>query len=320
VCEIGDPFSVFYGGMSRPIRYVPETKTLLEATTRTLQGRLLLRPSAALNEIILGILGRAQQVYQVQICGFSFLSNHFHILLVVDHAKQLADFMGYINSNIAREAGRLNRWREKFWSRRYRAIVVSQEEGAQRERLKYVLAHGTKEGLVDHPREWPGVHAIRALVEDEPLEGYWFDRTQEYAARRRGKEHERLEFATHYSVTLSPLPCWAHLSPEQQRARVIDVVHEIEDEANRRREETGKTSPGPDAIRRQNPHEQPQRSKKSPAPLFHAVRLRVKKELYTAYAGFLAAFREAAEKWRSGDRTVVFPIGCYPPALPFVEG
>jgi hypothetical protein len=47
-----------------------------------------------------------------------------------------ADFMGYVNSNLAREAGRLNRWREKFWSRRYRAIVASQEEGAQRERLK----------------------------------------------------------------------------------------------------------------------------------------------------------------------------------------
>src|SRR5690242_7802871 len=44
------------------------------------------------------------------------------------------------------EAGRLVDWREKFWSRRYRAIVVSGEEGAQRERLKYVLSHGAKEG------------------------------------------------------------------------------------------------------------------------------------------------------------------------------
>ena len=56
--------------------------------------------------------------------------------------------MGYFNSNLAREAGRLVDWREKFWSRRYRAIVVSGEEGAQRERLKYVLSHGAKEGLV----------------------------------------------------------------------------------------------------------------------------------------------------------------------------
>jgi hypothetical protein len=46
----------------------------------------------------------------------------------------------------------------------------------------------------------------------------------------------------------------------------------------------------------------------------------VRKELYAAYAGFLAAFREAAEKWRSGDRGAIFPGGCYPPALPFVEG
>ena len=87
----------------------------------------------------------------------------------------------------------------------------------------------------------------------------------------------------------------------------------------RRREETGKISPGPDAIRRQNPHEQPQMSKKSPAPLFHAVTLRMRKELYAAYAGFLAAFREAAEKWRSCDRRAVFPAGCFPPALSFVE-
>jgi hypothetical protein len=170
------------------------------------------------------------------------------------------------------------------------------------------------------PNQWPGVHAVRALLEDEPLEGYWFDRTQEYAACRRGKKHERLEFATRYSVTLSPLPCWAHLSPEQQRARVADVVHEIDEEVTRRRAETGKPTPGPDAIRRQNPHEQPQSSKKSPAPLFHAVTLRARKDLYAAYAGFLAAFREAAAKWRTGDRGAIFPSGCYPPALPFVEG
>jgi hypothetical protein len=279
-----------------------------------------LRPSAALNEIILGILGRAQQTYGVQICAFSFLANHFHLLLVVDTAKQLSEFMGYVNSNLAREAGRLHQWREKFWARRYRAIVISAEEGAQRNRLKYILAHGAKEGLVEHPRQWPGVHSIRALLEDEPLEGYWFDRTLEYAARRRGKEHGRLEFATRYAVTLSPLPCWAHLSAEQQRRRIADVVSEIEQETARRRMETGRVPPGADVIRRQNPHEQPQISKKSPAPLFHAVSERVRKDLYAAYAGFLAAFREAAEKWRSGDRTAIFPVGCYPPALPFVSG
>jgi len=41
---------------------------------------------------------------------------------------------------------------------------------------------------------------------------------------------------------------------------------------------------------------------------------------YQSYAWFVAAFREAAEKLRRGDRTACFPAGSFPPALPFVAG
>lgn len=75
------------------------------------------------------------------------------------------------------------------------------------ERLRYVLSHGCKEGLVERPRDWPGVHAVRALIEDEVVEGYWFSRTLEYAARQRGKDFDRLRYATRETVTLAPLPC-----------------------------------------------------------------------------------------------------------------
>jgi hypothetical protein len=61
-----------------------------------------------------------------------------------------------------------------------------EEEAAQVERLRYVLAHGCKEGLVERLRDWPGVSAVRALLEDESLEGLWFDRTREHVSRRRG--------------------------------------------------------------------------------------------------------------------------------------
>ena len=50
--------------------------------------------------------------------------------------------MNYLNGNLAREAGRLHRWREKFWSRPYRAIPVSYEPEIQIERLKYILEQG----------------------------------------------------------------------------------------------------------------------------------------------------------------------------------
>src|SRR3979411_3239057 len=38
------------------------------------------------------------------------------------------------------------------------------------------------------------------------------------------------------------------------------------------------------------------------------------------YRAFVAAYREAAEKLRAGDRAAIFPAGSFPPALPFVGG
>jgi hypothetical protein len=186
--------------------------------------------------------------------------------------------------------------------------------------LKYVLSHGVKEGLVERTREWPGVHAVQALTEGKVLEGYWFDRQQEYAARRRQEDFRRLEYATRETLVLDPLPCWRPLSEEQRRRLVTAPVEEIEAEAAAHRERTGIKPPGPAAILTQNPHRQPLKSKKSPAPAFHAASQAVRRELRGLYYEFVAAYREAAEKLRAGNRQASFPVGSFPPALPFVGG
>ena len=95
--------------MSRHLRFVPEGGAFVEVTCRTIQGRRLLRPSQQINDIILGVLGRAQRRYPIEIIAFSLLSSHYHMLLRVDTAKQLADFMGYFNGNVARKLGLLER-------------------------------------------------------------------------------------------------------------------------------------------------------------------------------------------------------------------
>jgi REP element-mobilizing transposase RayT len=304
--------------MARGIRFIPEGGALVEVTGRTLHGRFLLRPSQELRVITLGILARAKRMYGVRIHSFVFLSNHMHILLSVQDAKQLSDFMCYVNSNLAREAGRLYDWKEKFWGRRYQAIVVSNEEEAQIERLEYILSNSVKEGLVERPQDWPGAHSVNALLTGEPLEGLWFDRTQEYAARMRQEDFDRLRYATVEVLTLDPLPCWSGLSGDQYRERIASLVARIEAEARARRESQGKEPLGREAILAQEPHSKPVRSQKSPAPRFHAFRKSVRRELYEAYAWFVAAFKDASEKLRSGDLTAKFPPGSFPPALPFV--
>jgi hypothetical protein len=302
--------------MARPIRYI-QPGDLIEVTTRTLQGMLLLRPSPLLCEIILGILGRAQALYGLQIHAFVFLSNHYHLLCSPTDAQQLARAMCFINSNLAREAGRLHGFREKFWSRRYQAIPVTDELSAQIERLRYLLAHGCKEGFVLTPGDWPGVHCVAALLEGKQLQGTWFDRTLEFEARRQGIEFGARDFSASYTVTLSPLPCWRHLSVEQHRAEIAQLVAEIEAEARLRRNETRREPAGAEFVRRQNPLSRPARSKRSPAPRIHAASKAARRAFRCAYREFLAAFRQAAERLRAGDRSAEFPPFSFPPSLPF---
>ena len=59
--------------MPRPLRFVPE-RSLVEITTRTFQGRMLLRPSPELTDIILGIIGKAQELYGMTIHAFASTS------------------------------------------------------------------------------------------------------------------------------------------------------------------------------------------------------------------------------------------------------
>jgi hypothetical protein len=134
-----------------------------------------------------------------------------------------------------------------------------------------------------------------------------FDRTQEYAARRRGEDFDRLQYATREILTLDPLPCWKGLTEKQRQRRATALVADIEAKAAARRKKRGIKTLGPTAILTQDPHRQSARSKKSPAPAFYAASQAVRRQLREAYALFVAAYREAAEKLRSGEPQCLFP-------------
>ena len=276
-----------------------------------------MRPSPILRDLTLGVLARAVRLYPVQVHAFAFLSNHYHLLLTVADARRLAAFMGYLNSNLAREAGRLIRWREKFWGRRYQAILVSPEEASQIDRLGYILSHGAKEGLVDSPREWPGAHAASYLASGESVRGRWIHRTLEYEAARKRIVLRPDDFAEEERLELVPLPCWAELSDNQIRARIAEMIHSIEADAKKRSKASGRPPAGRSFVERQDPRFEPNRIKKSPAPLVHAFSRYVRAEFREAYTLFLTAFRRASERLRNGESDPLFPEGSFPPALPF---
>lgn len=154
-----------------------------------------------------------------------------------------------------------------------------------------------------------GIWGARPLLTGEAVEGTWFDRRMEYNARLRGKEPGLREFASPEKVILGQLPCWQHLTPEAYRSRIAEIVRTIQEAAAAGRQESGIEPLGVDGVRAQNPETRTRKLKKSPAPFVHAVTKAARKAIWEAYAWFVAALREAADKLGAGDRNAEFPMG-----------
>ena len=285
-------------------------------TSRCFQGRLLLHPSPEVNEVVGGVLARAveQSNGSVRLHAFTFLSNHFHLLVWAKGAA-LAGFMQYLRANLSKKVGRLVDWSGGFWERRYSAEPVL-DDTALVGRLRYVLAHGVKEGLVERSIEWPGLTCLPQLLGPARRLFRWFNWTKRWSKRghadggdARGRFAE--EWAEPVALELAPLPCWEGFAEEQRQREVTALLREVEAEACTR----SRSVMGARAVQAQHPHTRPEHLKRSPRPLGHASTRQALKELREQYRAFVTAFREAAAQWLRGDYSARFPLFSFPPRV-----
>jgi hypothetical protein len=307
--------------VGRDIRYLPYPGCVVEITSVTFQNRKLLAPSPEVNQVILGVMGRGLSLYpDVGLIAYQVLSTHATLSFAPADHLVLSKFMEFFGTNISKEVGTyLRDWPGHFWHRRYKPITVI-DDHAQVTRLKYLLANGVKENLVEKVADWPGVSCIDSLLTGKPATGVWYDRTALYYARRRndGQDVDPEDFAEVYQVPLVPLPCWAHLPPEEYQQRIGQLVIEIEEEAANKREREGKTVLGVEAIENADPHERPETVKKSPAPVCHASTRRAYLDYRELLSAIIEAYDEASKAFRSGEFNVIFPLGTFRPLGGFV--
>jgi len=289
--------------MGRPVRlFQPEGCYFV--TARCFQARLLLRPSAETNEVVGGTLAQALLLYRVQLFAFVVASNHLHLLVRAPDGN-LPVFMQYLLANIARKVGRLVGWRGALWERRYSAEPVLDNE-AMVGRLRYILSHGVKEGLVRRCAEWPGLSCLAQLLGDAVRLFHWFDWTSRWKASPREPDPKTLldkRWARLVALEVQPLPCWGSLSQQQRRARVSELVDAIEQDRSLSR----KSVLGRKRILNQRPHERPREVKRTPRPLCHASSSEAREGFRELYRSFLAKFKEASRRWRAGQLRVEFP-------------
>jgi REP element-mobilizing transposase RayT len=281
-------------------------------TARTIQARMLLTPSDAINEVIGGVLARAVSLTGVRLHGFVVTSNHVH-LLVSAEGDRLSAFMQYFLGNVARKAGRLADWSGSFWQRRFAVEPVLDDEAAIG-RLEYIVAHGVKEGLVRHPSEWPGLSCLELLLKGGTQIHrffHWARRWKQGVLVEGGEQLLDARWAEPVPLELTPLPCWVRLKTQQRRTQVEALVERVVAAGAA----AHRTVVGAQNVKDQHPHTRPLRSKKSPQPHCHASTSRARRDYRESVALWSAAFVRASREFRRGQWAVAFPAWAFRPPV-----
>lgn len=296
--------------MAWPIRMF-EASLIYFVTVRCFQGRLLLRASEASNDVIGGVLARAVNRTGVELFAFSFASNHLH-MLVRAPGHNLPAFMQYLLTNLSKKVGELAQWKGAFWERRYSAEPVL-DEGALLDRLRYIISHGVKEGLVRTCREWPGLSSLPQHLDQRPRTFRWFNWTQRWCARSGQSVPHPFEprFAESEILVLTPLPVIRFARRSVWRRFLRRALEAIERQGRREHPRVL----GAAGVLAQDPLHRPERSKRSRRPWCHAVAARLRIEFIERYRAFRSAFAQASARWRGGDLAAVFPEHAFRPFL-----
>jgi REP element-mobilizing transposase RayT len=128
--------------------------TLIEVSSRIEEG-LPLVPNELTCLIIGSILARAQNRYPVTMVAYSFMENHFHMLLIVHNPKDIPDFIGYFKRESAHAINRMiGRRQRTIWCEGFDNPVILDSETAIK-RLNYIYLNPVEAGLTPKAENWP---------------------------------------------------------------------------------------------------------------------------------------------------------------------
>jgi hypothetical protein len=188
-------------------------------------------------------------------------------------------------------------------------------------RIRYILSHGAKEGLVATSAAWPGASCVEALTRGKLLRGTWINRSEEFCARARGERVRPSDHQTIHDIQLTPLPALASRTSDQSQAEFRRLLKEIHTEAMAVNKALGRTPIGAAKVLDQDPHHRPDSLDRRPAPFVHCKDRYQAIEFRFAYQAFITGHCSAtAHLYQNAHQlTHAFPEGAFPPALPFVR-
>lgn len=307
--------------MARP-RNIYIHKTVIEVGGRIEEG-LPLPATPYIEAMLRAVLARAQSLYRVTVCHFIFMSNHFHMILVVEDPALVDDFFCFLKREISHAINRfLGRMQKTNWTKGARGTIILDVDKVI-ERIVYVYHNPSEDDLVDKIDEYPGLSSWDAFLSGgETITAGWIPRAeiptlpgrtlsfreQELLAQRlRNNSTEENTLVIEPDAWMDCFPgCNSEDSVEKINAQIIQKLRLAEEDSRKKRK---KPVLGAHALRLQSMRASWTPKKRSPKLICMASDI----ELRVSFLTWRKELCEQAEALRGESRYVHLPPGLFAP-------
>ena len=166
-------------------------------TRRCTRRTFMLKPTPGVTKIVTYCLAVAVERYGIRLHSAAVESTHYHLTLT-DPRGKLPDFERDFDSLVARALNAAYGRGEYFWAPSSFSSVELPDRASILEKMVYVAVNPTKDGLVSHPRKWPGLitlpsHAGTRVIGAEKPKSAFFGgrRSRTPTPRRKGRRRRR---------------------------------------------------------------------------------------------------------------------------------
>ncbi len=310
-------------------KYFPH-KSILLISTRTEEG-LPLPPNHIINTILEGILAEAQTRYPVRICHHLFMANHLHMILVVENAQDVPNFMRYLKSESSHAVNRLlGRSKKTIWSEGYDSPILATPEKVIHY-IKYIYLNPSRAHLEDEIDRYPGVSSWKMFKEKrhlshhariprpllKPLASPALSINEQ---KRIVSEWERMELPK-ARFALSPwawAECFEGIDIDSTRERILREISEEEAISRAERKRDGKQIVGATALRRQSMLKEHVPQKRSRRVIVISEDKELRKRFIEHFRALCGLAMDAYKNWKRGDLRPKIPPGLFAPSVPYL--
>ena len=287
--------------MTTKNRYVvPDTN--VELCRRTIGRQLLIGPQCIVRQTFLYCLAEAARKHKVPLYYVVLMANHYHIL-AKDMLGLYPAFMRDLNSWFAKAMNSLLGRSDKFWSGKPHQPLFPQEDADFEARLRYLMENPLKANLV-------------AFLKDYPL---YITRPEDVGrdiviARPAVKYLETKSRPKTTVLRFEQPPEYAHLTLEEYRSHLREMVTELEREHRERREREGVSVVGEKRLREGRYVGSYPASREKwfrLRPEVAAKRTEARIAALERLKEFREAYSDAIRRFNEGEYDVEFPYGTW---------